>query len=142
MLKAAIDTNVLLDFLISSRNGHSNAQKVFMLALSGSLEVDITLQSIIDSAYICRKMSDFDRNAFNTTINMLLNRVNVSTINTFELEEALNNSDPDIEDSAQIYHAWSEGCELFITKDHHLLSRELPEPLKAITPEEFLARCQ
>ena len=140
-MKVSIDTNVLLDFIMQDRVGHINAQKLFKLILRGKAECDITIQSILDAAYIYGRSPDYDRISFNRIITMLMNRVNVSAIDYFELKDALANDNKDIEDNAQLSHSWYAGCEFFVTNDRIILNRELPSPLAAITPQAFLEQC-
>lgn len=56
--------------------------------------------------------------------------------------EALKDPGDDLEDNAQIAFAYSQCCDGLLTYDKKLLSRELPRPMKVMTPEEFVNHCR
>ena len=59
VVKVFIDTNVLVDYLIPDRAGHSAALQVFLLAYSHYIEVAVSTQSILDASFICGKVPGF-----------------------------------------------------------------------------------
>ena len=142
MVKVFVDTNVLIDFMQSSRKGHLVARDCFHLILSGKVEGELSTQSILDAAYICAKDESYNDGAFRDTMSMLTVRINIDPIEPSSVRRALDNSNPDIEDSAQIALAYDNVCDFIITNDAKLLKRELPAPLKAMTPEAFIERCK
>ena len=71
----------------------------------------------------------------------MLGHTNSSHIDTFDLKTALEDSNSDIEDSAQIAFAYSQRCDIIVTHDNRLLSRDVPSPIKVMTPEEFVNLC-
>lgn len=141
-MKVFVDTNVLIDFLKPSRDGHALALDCFHVLLDGKVDAAISTQSMLDAAYVCSKEKDFDGSHFRETVEMLTSRTNVNAIDFFNIRTALRDPNPDIEDSAQIAFAYENVCDYIITNDAKLLSRPLPEPLKAMTPEEFINCCR
>ena len=140
--KIFIDTNVLVDYLIPSAERHEQAADVFSLILTFSVEAAFSTQSILDAAYIGRRYPDFSQDAFRVIIATLLDRTNTDSISTFNLREALRDEHPDLEDNAQVAFAYDQCCDVLITNDRKLLSREVPSPMKVMTPEEFLSHCR
>ena len=53
MLKALIDTNILVDFFVEDRPSHEMARRIMYLVLNGRMEAEITTQSFLDTVYIC-----------------------------------------------------------------------------------------
>ena len=142
MLKALIDTNILVDFFVEDRPSHEMARRIMYLVLNGRMEAEITTQSFLDTVYICGRATGRRDAQLRKSLKELRLRTNVSFIDSFELGDALGDADPDIEDSAHISHAYHSGCDVIITNDKALLSREMPAPMKALSPEEFLRLCQ
>ena len=67
-IKAFIDTNILLDYMIPSREGHDVVVNLFSLILTAKIEAAFSTQSILDAVYIGRKLPDFPE-AFSITEN-------------------------------------------------------------------------
>jgi len=142
MLKALIDTNVLVDFFVEDRPSHEMARRIMFLVLNRKMEAEITTQTFLDTVHICSRASGHHEEQLRKSLNELRLRTNVSFIDSFELGDALGDADPDMEDSAHISHAYHSGCDVIITNDKALLSREMPAPMKALSPEDFLRRCR
>lgn len=142
MVKVFVDTNVLVDFFAPERDYYMSAAELLTLILNNTVEAALTTQSILDTAYICRKYPSFSIDFFKERIQHLLVRTNVTYIDTFQLGDALEDPHPDIEDNAQICCAYSEGCDVFLTNDKGVLSRKMPSPMQVMTPAAFLARCR
>ncbi len=142
MVKVFVDTNVLIDFLQSSRDKHQAALDFFHIILDSSVEAAISTQSVLDAAYVCSKVKGFNQKQFRSTVDMLTLRTNVNAIDPFNIRTALKDLDPDFEDNVHIAFAYENTCDFIITNDANLLSRQLPEPIKAITPEEFIHCCK
>ena len=139
--KVFIDTNVLLDYLIPARENHKAVLSLFALILNGKIEASFSTQSMLDAVYVGRKHPDFIKN-YRETLVALINRTNASYIDTWDMKTALTDPDPDIEDSAQISFAYNQCCDFIITNDKQMLSREVPKPMRVMTPEEFVNNCR
>ena len=142
MVKAFIDTNVLLDYLVPERRGHQDALYVFKMILEHKIEALITTQSVLDAAYIGQKYKDTFVQEFKNTIKHLIWRTNMSSIDAFQLNQALLSPEPDLEDNAQISCAYNECCDVFLTGDKALLARTVPKPMRIMTPSDFIAQCK
>lgn len=141
-IKVFVDTNVLLDFIIPSRPGHSAATDLFTLILASKIETAFSIQSFLDASYICRRYDGFSEAAFRKTLSELLIRTNVANIDTFDLSTAIKDSNEDMEDNAQIAFAYNQCCDIFLTGDKGLFSRKLPSPMRVMTVEEFVGNCR
>lgn len=139
--KVFIDTNILLDYFIPSRERHQVVVNLFSLIFTHKIEATFSTQSLLDVVYIGQKHMDFPK-GFRETLIYLLNRTNVYAIETFDFESALKNPNPDIEDSAQISFAYSHGCDILVTGDKKFLSREVPRPMRVMSPEDFVNACR
>ena len=141
-VKVFVDTNVLIDYLIPSRHHHEQALLLFGLILSAEIEAGMSTQSLLDAAYILRKAPHYSPDAFRQTMHHLLDRINVDSISSFDFRDALQDSEDDLEDNAQIAFAYSQCCDVLVTYDKKLLSREVPRPMTVMTTEEFVNHCR
>ena len=139
--KVFVDSNVLLDYMIPSRKGHDVVVNLFSLILTGKIEASFSTQTILDVVYIGRRQLDFPE-GFRETLIYLITRTNASYIDTWDVKSALKDPNPDIEDSAQISFAYSQCCDVIVTRDKKLLSREVPKPIRVMTPEDFVNNCR
>ena len=139
--KVFIDTNILLDYMIPSRDKHDVVVNLFSLILTARIEAAFSTQSMLDAVYIGHRLPDFPK-GFRDTLMHLINRTNVSYIDTWDIETALRDANPDIEDNAQISFAYSQCCDIIVTSDKKLLSLEVPRPMRVMTPEDFVNACR
>ena len=141
MIKVFLDTNVLVDYFMEERPHHDQALTIFSAAKSHRCEAVLTIQSILDAAYIATgRKSGVNPDGFKKAILDMLNYLNISHIDLFEIRDALLAPDMDIEDNALYAHAYSEACDVIITGDREFIQRETPGDILMMTPEEFVAR--
>ena len=140
-VKVFVDTNVLMDYLVPSRENHLNAVDLFSLILTSTIEAAFSTQSVLDAAYIGKKYEDFSLNGFRHIMEMLLGRTNISYIDSLELHTALRDPNEDIEDNAQMAFAISQHCDVIVTYDRKLLARQIPASMQVMNTEEFLRHC-
>ena len=141
-MKVFLDTNVLLDLLSTTERPSSEAARIIFQAIrSGYLEGVLTTQSIVDANYILSRLGQgFSAEAFAKTIISLINFVNISGLNSFDLQEALLHPTGDFEDDVQFAHAEAEGCDVFLTSDQGLLKRTSEIGMQILPPTQFVAR--
>ena len=139
-VKAFLDTNVLVDLLSADPRPSTPASEfIFEMARRRFLEVVITIQSIIDAAYIIRH-SPNSLNAMRNKLMDLQRYVNIESLDYFNLQDALLYPSPDFEDCAQFFHASSSACDFLITSDRKIKSWHGPSEMSVLTPEEFVER--
>lgn len=139
--KAFLDTNLIIDFLDDTREGHASASQILELIIKHKIEGLITTQTIIDAAYVCRKYSTYDDKLFRETIQNLLFKINLGYLDYFNIKTAFRDTNKDIDDNAMIAHAEDACCDVFLTQDKKLLSRPKRPVMLIMTPQDFLSRC-
>ena len=139
MVKAFIDTNVLMDLFLKDRPEKPRAEKVFSGAKEGRYQAVITTQSIIDTAYSARKRGlKFDE--FKTLLNNARSFIKILAIDEIDLLWAIGNPTGDFEDDAQYGSAYNGVCDFFITRDNALFQLNSPFcPMTVISPSDFVA---
>ena len=141
MIKVFLDTNVLVDYFMEERPHHDQALTIFSAAKSHRCEAVLTIQSILDAAYIATgRKSGVNPDGFKKAILDMLNDLNISHIDLFEIRDALLAPDMDIEDNALYAHAYSEACDVIITGDREFIQRKTPGDILMMTPEEFVGK--
>ena len=140
MIKALIDTNVLLDHFVGNRDPEGYSGLILAAARSHKIEAVITSQSILDAAYVATGSRGTGLDCFKKTMLSIFNYVNVSHIDLSEIREALLSPDTDVEDNAQYVHALSEACDVIITNDRKFIQRKTPGEILMMTPEEFVGK--
>lgn len=96
----------------------------------------------MDAAYICGKYPGFKESEFRESILYLMMHTNVDYLHSTDSKEAFLNPHRDMEGSAHIAFAYGECCDVIVTSDKEMLAREVPRPMKVLTPEEFVDKCR
>jgi predicted nucleic acid-binding protein len=135
MIKALIDTNVILDIALKRAPFFEYASLIFDKIDDQILEGYITASSVTDIYYIASKQKDkMQARAF------LLNLVQIMEVIGVDKDiviEALECDIPDFEDAIQVFSAKSNSIDLIITRN--VSDFEL-SGLEVLTPLEFIQK--
>lgn len=137
-MRAYIDTNVLLDQLISSRPDNDYAQTIFQMGRNGLIELFLSTQSIIDAAYISKREYHLDGSIFRAAIQSLSGFVNIHAIGIREMTNALKWAGEDLEDNAQGALADSTCCHIIISNDKDFFADPDYQDIPVYTPQRFV----
>ncbi len=138
MVKAFIDTNVLMDLFLKDRPEKPLAEKIFSGAQEVRYQAFITTQSIIDTAYSSRK-NGIKLDEFKTLLNTVRSFIKILAIDELDLLWAIGNPTGDFEDDAQYGSAYNGVCDFFITRDNALRKLNSPFcPMTVMSPSEFV----
>lgn len=139
-MKAFLETNVLLDWLLEDRPCKDQAKIIISAAEEGCFNLTLSTQSIIDAAYSSRKAGgSFD--SFKKALVYLLSFVNIVGIDNVDLLWAIEHYSGDFEDNMQYASAYNAVCDFYITRDKALLGlNDALNPMKVISPEDFVAQ--
>ena len=136
-MRAFLDTNVLLDCLVGGRPSSGSSAIIWEEVRAGHLEAFVTTQSILDMAYVAAK-ADKGHEIIRDFISWMIRHVNVESLDSFDIINALKSLHDDFEDNVQLAHAEMKGCDVFITNDRKILNRTDLQPMKVMTPEQFV----
>ena len=137
-MKIFLETNILLDLLVAARPSADASATVMDEIVKSRIDIYVTTQSIVDIYYIARSYSVSKAEIDNLSL-WLLNHTNVRSLDLFDLKLALEDPHPDFEDNAQIARAEDQRCDVFLTSDKKILSRDIDSML-VMTPEQFVER--
>ena len=129
-----IDTNVLLDYLLTREPYYKEAKKVVLSCVDGKIKGCIAAHSISNMFYILRK--DFGISERREVLVNLCSIFDVEGIDKTKLLGGLQNEEfPDFEDCLQMECAKAYGAEYIVTRniDDYRMSE-----VKAILPKDYL----
>lgn len=134
-MNVLIDTNVILDALIGRTPHDASAEKLFLLVAEDKLNASITASSVTDIYYLLNKHLH-DTYQAKQVLLKLFSLFEVLDVTGSDCEKALDMSMNDYEDALLATCAIRRKLELIITRN---LRDFANSPIKAITPDDFLA---
>jgi predicted nucleic acid-binding protein len=135
MIKALIDTNVILDIALKRDPFFEHASLIFDKIDDQILEGYITASSITDIYYIASKQKD--KLQARTFLLNLVQIMEVIGVDKDIVMEALEGDIPDFEDAIQVFSAKSNSIDLIITRN---VADFASSGMKALTPQEFIQK--
>lgn len=132
-IKALIDTNVVLDWIMVREPNATNAKVIMEQCLFGQVHGYITSHSLTDIFYILRK--DYSVEKRKQLLRLLCEGMDVIPETRKTILQALNRKEwQDIEDALQMQCAKEAGVEYIVTQN---LKDFQTSEVKAICEEEF-----
>ena len=132
--KILIDTNVLLDYLLTREPFYEDAKKVILKCTEGEVKGCIAAHSIPNMFFILRK--DYDAKDRREILCSLCKIFEIEGIDKAKLVSGLENEDfSDFEDCLQMECAKSYGADYIVTRN---VSDYSVSDIKAILPSEYL----
>ncbi len=119
-MKVFLDTNVLLDMLISSRADHLCSLRLLKLIRDRKISGVLTTQSIIDAAYVQTQRRKVTAQDFKTAMKLICSLVDVVSITSEDIDRVNASSIEDYEDAAQVSCALDCGCDVIVTRDSRI----------------------
>ena len=136
MIKALIDTNVLLDAIASREPFRADAEKIFLLAAEERFQGFVTAGSITDIYYLIRK--NVSEVLARDAVRNLLQLFSVVDITGKDCETALDSAITDYEDALVAACAAKAAVECIVTRDEDFLKAKID--ISVISPEVMIAR--
>lgn len=134
-IRVLIDTNIVLDWLMSREPFQENARFIMEKCLFGDLEGYLTAHSISDLFYILRK--DFDVNKRKKLLLLLCDNMKVIIEDKDTIKTVLMNDKwMDLEDGLQMQCASMEGLDYIVTRNIKDFQESLVLP---VLPEQLIA---
>ena len=132
-MKLLIDTNVILDFLLSIAN-KDYEKKIFELTLDNDTYEYLSSSSITDIFYIINKQTK-DSLKTQSLIRKLLTFISISNVTEKEINMALDMAWIDFEDAVQYSVAKSNNVDVIITNNKKDYEKN---DISIMTAKEFL----
>lgn len=119
-MKVFLDTNVLLDIMTETRNNYIDSTSILRVADAGYIEAVISTQSILDAYYVAVDIAKTPLEVFKSSLNEILAAVDVVSIDRTNINAAIDSSNEDFEDAAQVACAEVAGCDFIISSDRKM----------------------
>ncbi|MBR1489690.1 MAG: PIN domain-containing protein [Bacteroidales bacterium] len=116
-MRVYLDTNVLLDVLMNSREHHVDSATILRVAEKGALQAVLSTQSIIDASYVFSQKEKLPIAQFKNAIKLVLGIVTVTSISENSIKTAIRSDIADFEDAAQLDCAGEAECDVVISSD-------------------------
>src|SRR4029079_5351227 len=115
LMRVLLDTNVVLDVLLSRAPWLDDAQALWLAADNGQLSAYFSAASLTDIYYVARRLADVSRARH--AIKLCLDAFEVLPVDRAALERAQQLAGPDFEDNLQIACAEAAGLDAIVTRD-------------------------
>ena len=135
MYKVLLDTNILLDYLLTPRPGNAAAQRIIEMIVSDKLTGCVSPVSLLNIFFILRKQrTETERKEI---IESFLEILEITDLDFEAVQAALYIPVEDYEDGVQYMCAVKMNLDLIITGDQQFQKYDLE--IKRISTDEFLA---
>lgn len=129
-----VDTNVLLDYLLTREPFYEDAEKIVLACVEGKVKGCIAAHSISNMFFILRK--DYNAKERREILSDLCLIFDVEGIDKAKLLSGLQNEDfSDFEDCLQMECAKAYGAEYIVTRN---IDDYKTSEIKAILPKDYL----
>lgn len=134
MIRAFLDTNVVIDLLAKREPFYKEAVKIFTLAYNQKILLFISPLTYANAAYILRK------NGAEQVRLLLRNLRQLSLVTEYDetvVDRSLSSNFKDFEDALQYYSALTKNVDVIITRN---LKDFVDVTCPVLSPDEFLSR--
>jgi predicted nucleic acid-binding protein len=130
-----IDTDIVLDLLLSRQPFNIPSAKLFTLIQQGVIDASVSSLTFANAFYLLRKKVPAD--TAKTMLSTLKNWLTVLPLESSTVDKALASPFNDFEDALQYHTALPSGASAIITRNSRDFKNAL---LPVMTAEEFLAQ--
>ena len=135
-MRAYVDTNILVDLVLSRQEFLPDAQRVFALGYAGEAQLVVSALSFVNTVYLGRKYK-FPMDDVLSKLRMIADFVDVADLSGQNVVDMLTSGWRDYEDATQHRSAIDERADCIVTRNKKdFLTSTLP----VLTPEEFFLR--
>ena len=135
-MRAYVDTNILVDLVLSRQEFLPNAQRVFAIGYAGEAQLVVSALSFVNTVYLGRKYK-FPMDDVLSKLRMIADFVDVSDLSGQNVVDMLNSGWRDYEDATQHRSAIDEQADCIVTRNKKDFKAST---LPVLTPLEFFNR--
>lgn len=116
MMRAYVDTNILVDLVLSRQEFLPNAQRVFAIGYAGEAQLVVSALSFVNTVYLGRKYK-FPMDDVLSKLRMIADFVDVADLSGQNVVDMLNSGWRDYEDATQHRSAIDEQADCIVTRN-------------------------
>ena len=136
MMRAYVDTNILVDLVLSRQEFLPDAQRVFAIGYAGEAQLVVSALSFVNTVYLGRKYK-FPMDDVISKLRMIADFVDVADLSGQNVVDMLNSGWRDYEDATQHRSAIDEQADCIVTRNKKDFKAST---LPVLTPLEFFNR--
>ena len=136
MMRAYIDTNILIDLVFSRQEFLPDAQRVFAIGYAGEAQLVVSALSFVNAVYLGRKYK-FPMNDVLSKLRMIADFVDVADLSGQNVVDMLTSGWRDYEDATQHRSAVDEQADCIVTRNKKDFKAST---LPVFSPVEFLSK--
>ena len=115
-MRAYVDTNILVDLVLSRQEFLPNAQRVFALGYAGEAQLVVSALSFVNAVYLGRKYK-FPMDDVLSKLRMIADFVDVADLSGQNVVDMLTSGWRDYEDATQYRSAIDEQADCIVTRN-------------------------
>ena len=135
-MRAYVDTNILVDLVLSRQEFLPDAQRVFAIGYAGEAQLVVSALSFVNTVYLGRKYK-FPMDDVLFKLHMIADFVDVADLSGQNVVDMLNSGWRDYEDATQHRSAIDEQADCIVTRNKKDFKAST---LPVLTPLEFFNR--
>jgi predicted nucleic acid-binding protein len=137
-MRAYIDTNILVDLVLSRDEFLPDAQRLFALGYAGDAQLMVSALSFINTVYIGKKYKFPIEDVF-AKLRLVADFVDVVDLRGQSVVDMLNSSWKDYEDATQYRSAVDEQADCIVTRNKKDFK---DSTIEVLTPAEFFDKLE
>ena len=138
MIRALLDTNVLIDFMVPDRPGSPCAARIVDAAGEGRFEAVVSAGSLKDAYYIVRK--HFGDALVREYLSALMDLAEIAPIDRAACTTALASDEPDFEDGLVRAAAETARADFIVTRDAAAFEGSAASPVEPVLFADVVCR--
>ena len=116
MMRAYVDTNILVDLVLSRQEFLPDAQRVFAIGYAGEAQLVVSALSFVNTVYLGRKYK-FPMDDVLSKLRMIADFVDVADLSGQNVVDMLTSGWRDYEDATQYRSAIDEQADCIVTRN-------------------------
>ena len=133
-MKAYLDTNILVDLVLSREEWLADAQHIFALGYVGDIQLVVSALSFVNTVYLAKKYK-YPSDKVHGILRLIADFVEVADLRGKSVVDMLNSKWKDYEDATQYCSAIDENADCIVTRNKKdFQNSEIP----VFTVAEFL----
>ena len=133
MMRAYIDTNILVDLVLAHQEFLPNAQRVFALGYAGEVQLVVSALSFVNTIYLGRKYK-YPMDEVYAKLCLIADFVDVADLSGQNVVDMLSSGWKDYEDATQYRSAIDEQADCIVTRNKKDIKFS---SIAVLTPIEF-----
>ena len=114
-MKAFLDTNVIVDFLVEREPFFLDAATIFDMHRDGKIELSASSLTLVNCAYIIQKA--YSKDIMLSKISWLCDNMDITSVDKEDILNAIKSGKRDFEDRVQYFSSLHSRPDIILTRD-------------------------